>query len=321
MSDPVAAARATMAAEIAGLQALDGWIGGAGAGPFAATVERLFGQAGRLVVSGVGKSGHVARKIAATLASTGTPAMFVHPTEASHGDLGMIGRDDAVMALSKSGEATELADLIHYTRRFDVPLISMTCREASTLTKAATIALTLPDMPEAAGDTNAPTTSTTMMMAMGDAIAVALIRRRGFTPDDFRVFHPGGKLGAQLKKVSDLMHVGAELPLVRHDAPMREVLLTMTERRFGCAAVIDAAGDLVGLVTDGDLRRHMGPDLLSLPASDVMTRNPRVTGPDAFASEALRIMNELKITQLLAVANGKPVGILHVHDCLRAGVA
>jgi arabinose-5-phosphate isomerase len=318
--DPVAAAKQTLEVESAGLADLAKWIEGAGADVFRAAVARALSLEGRLVVAGIGKSGHVARKIAATLASTGTPAMFIHPTEASHGDLGMIGRGDAVLALSKSGETSELADLIHYCKRFEITLLGLTCRAGSALGRAADIPLILPDSPEAAADTNAPTTSTTMMMAFGDALAVALIESRGFTSRDFGVFHPGGKLGAQLKAVRDLMHVGAEVPTINEDAPMRDALLVMTERRFGCAGVVDASGRLVGVITDGDLRRHMGPDLLTTKASDVMNASPRTVTPEMLAAEALRIMNDLRITQLFAIEDARPVGILHVHDCLRAGV-
>ena len=255
---------------------------------------------------------------AATLASTGKPAIFVHATEASHGDLGMIGQDDAVLALSKSGETKELADVVAYAKRFGIPLLGMTARAESALGRAADILLQLPDAPEAAADVDAPTTSTTLQIALGDALAVALLERRGFTATDFRVFHPGGKLGAVLRTVADLMHTGAELPLVPADTTMPQALLVMTEKRFGCVGVTDGEW-LAGLITDGDLRRHMD-GLMGHTAGEVMTANPKVATPDTLAGEALKLMNDLSITVLFVVDQGRPVGILHVHDVLRAGV-
>jgi len=278
---------------------------------------------GRIVVSGMGKSGHVGRKIAATLASTGTPALFVHPAEASHGDLGMIMAGDAVLALSNSGETAELADIVSHTRRFGLPLIGITGRGESTLAQAADVALVLPDAPEASPVGPAPTTSTTMQLALGDALAVALLTRRGFGAADFRTFHPGGKLGAKLRRVRDLMHGADELPLAAADMSMRDALLVMTARRFGCLGVIDAQGGLLGIVTDGDLRRAMGPDLLDRATASVMTRNPLTTSPDTLAAEALALMNgpERAVTALFVVDSAhRPVGILHIHDLLRAGV-
>jgi arabinose-5-phosphate isomerase len=266
----------------------------------------------------MGKSGHVARKIAATMASTGTPAHFVHPGEASHGDMGMITKDDAVLALSNSGETAELADMIAYCKRFSIPLIAMVRRKTSMLVEAANIAMVLPATSEAP-PTDAPTTSTTMMMALGDAIAVALVERRGFTRDDFSVFHPGGKLGKAFIRVSDLMHKGDELPLVDMDTPMQQVLLLMTSKRFGCAGVQEGT-TLAGVITDGDLRRNMD-GLLSKKAKDVMTSKPLSIRPSALAAEALGIMNERSITTLFVVEDQKAVGIVHIHDCLRAGVA
>jgi arabinose-5-phosphate isomerase len=287
--------------------------------PFARAVETLAGLSGRVICTGVGKSGHVARKIAATLASTGHPAMFVHATEASHGDLGMIGPDDAVLALSKSGETRELADVIAYAKRFGAPLIGMTARAASALGRQSDILLLIPDAPEATGQVDAPTTSTTLQIALGDALAVALLERAGFTAQDFRVFHPGGKLGAMLRTVADLMHGAEELPVIGQDAPMRDALLVMSEKRFGSVAVVDAAGVLVGMITDGDLRRHMD-GLMSHSAGEVMTRDPRTIQAGTLAAEALKLMNDSRITVLFVVDDGKPVGILHVHDLLRAGV-
>jgi arabinose-5-phosphate isomerase len=286
---------------------------------FVQAVETIFNAQGRVVLTGVGKSGHVGRKIAATLASTGTPAMFVHANEASHGDLGMIGADDVVLALSKSGEVKELTDVIHYAKRLGVPLIAMTAAASSALGKAADILLLLPDAPEATDGVNAPTTSTTLQIALGDALSVAVLERRGFTADDFRIYHPGGKLGAMLRTVSDVMHGPDDLPLVAPTAPMADALLVMTEKRFGCVGVQEPGGRLGGLITDGDLRRHMD-GLLGLTAQDVMTANPRTIGPDVLAAEALRLMNERRITVLFVVSDDRPVGILHIHDLLRAGV-
>ena len=286
---------------------------------FIKAVDVLHGVTGRIVCTGVGKSGHVARKIAATFASTGAPALFVHATEASHGDLGMIGQGDAVLALSRSGETRELADVIAFTHRFGVPLIGMTARPGSALAVQSTIALLIPDAPEAAAGVDAPTTSTTLQIALGDALAVALIERRGFTAGDFRTFHPGGKLGAMLRTVGDLMHGAGELPLVTADTPMRDGLLVMSEKRFGSLGVVDDQGRLVGLVTDGDLRRHMD-GLLSHTAGEVMTPDPRSVTSDVLAADALKLMNDNRITVLFVVDDGRPVGILHVHDLLRAGV-
>jgi arabinose-5-phosphate isomerase len=272
----------------------------------------------------MGKSGLVARKIAATLASTGTPALFVHPAEASHGDLGMIVPGDAVLALSNSGETAELADLVAHSRRFALALIAITARPGSTLAKAADVALTLPVATEACPMGLAPTTSTTMQMALGDALAVALLTRRGFTAADFHQIHPGGRLGARLQRVRDLMHDGEAVPLAPPETPMGRALLVMTEKRFGCLGVIDGAGRLIGIVTDGDLRRAMGPDLLSRPVGEVMTRTPRTIGADALAGEALHAMNadDRPITALFVVdASNRPQGILHIHDLLRAGIA
>ncbi|MBU4436069.1 MAG: KpsF/GutQ family sugar-phosphate isomerase [Alphaproteobacteria bacterium] len=286
---------------------------------FARAVETVFNAKGRVVCNGMGKSGHVARKIAATLASTGTPAMFVHPAEASHGDLGMIGPDDVVLALSKSGAGRELADTLTYAKRFSIPLIAMTAVADSQLGRAADVLLLLPDAPEATAEVSAPTTSTTLQIALGDALAVALLERRGFTASDFRVFHPGGKLGSMLRTVGDLMHGDQELPLVAADAAMPDALLVISEKRFGAAGVLDASGRLIGLITDGDLRRHMD-GLMAHRADEVMTRAPLTIGPDALAAEALKIMNERRITVLFVVEHDRPVGILHVHDLLRAGI-
>ncbi len=309
--------RAVLAAEAAGLRALGATLGGS----FSDAVQALMECTGRVVVSGMGKSGHVGRKIAATFASMGTPAHFVHPAEASHGDLGMVLPGDAVLALSNSGETAELADLVAHARRFGLPLIAMTGRERSALARAADIVLLLPPAPEACTITSAPTTSTTMQMALGDALAVALLTRRGFTATDFSVNHPGGKLGAQLRQVRDLMHQGDAVPLAPRALPMDQALLIMTGKGFGCVGALDGDGRLAGVLTDGDLRRAMGPDLLTRKIQDVMNPAPRTIGPDALAADALRAMNTGRpVTSLFVTDAGRPVGLLHVHDLLRAGV-
>lgn len=288
---------------------------------FGAAVALIMEAKGRVIVSGMGKSGHVARKIAATFASTGTPAQFVHPAEASHGDLGMVMKGDVALVLSNSGETPELADIIGYTRRFDIPLIGVASRADSTLLRQADVALLLPPAAEACDTGIVPTTSTTMTLALGDALAIALMEHRQFTPEHFRVFHPGGKLGARLAKVSDLMN--ADAPLVQHDTPMSEALLSMSAKGFGVVGVTDGDGYLQGIITDGDLRRHMA-GLLDLTAGDVMTAAPRTIGPEALAEKAVRIMNDKKITCLFVVDpedSRNVVGLLHIHDCLRAGIA
>ena len=284
---------------------------------FVAAVETILGARGRVIVSGMGKSGHIARKIAATFASTGTPAQFVHPAEASHGDLGMVTQDDVALVLSNSGETPELADLIAHTRRFEIPMIGVASRPDSTLLRQADVALVLPQAPEADGSGVVPTTSTTMTLALGDALAVALMEHRRFTPEQFRVFHPGGKLGARLSKVRDLMHT--DLPLVHEATPMAEALLEITAKGFGVAGVTAADGRLIGIITDGDLRRHMR-GLLDQTAAEVMTRSPQVIAPDALAEAAVAVMDARKITCLFVVENDRPVGIIHIHDCLRAGL-
>lgn len=284
------------------------------------TLARIAQSGGRVIVSGVGKSGHIGHKIAATLASTGTPALFVHATEASHGDLGMITKADLCLVISNSGETTELADIITYTRRFGIPLIAITSRAGSTLDRAADITLLLPDAPEACAIGRAPTTSTTATLALGDALAVALMTARGFAAEDFQVFHPGGKLGAQLKTVDALMHTGAAVPLVGPETPMAEALLEMTSKSFGIAGVV-AEGRLQGVITDGDLRRNMGA-LMDRSAGDVATANPKSIETGTLASEALHIMSETKIGALFVLTpDGAVAGILNIHDCLRAGVA
>lgn len=291
---------------------------------FADAIELMLACEGRIVVSGMGKSGHVGRKIAATLASTGTPSFFLHPAEASHGDLGMLTRADVALVLSNSGGTPELADVIAHCKRFAIPLIGMASRPESPLLSQSDVALLLPRAPEACSVGLAPTTSTTLALALGDALAVALMERRDFTAERFRVFHPGGKLGAQLIKVRDVMHAGEEMPLVDEDASMRDVLLEISQKGFGIAGVTRSDGALVGAITDGDLRRNMD-GLLERRAGEVCSRDPRTIRPDALASEALALMNRRERPVLCIFvadpARGPaPVGIIHVHDCLRAGV-
>ncbi len=287
---------------------------------FEQAVEALLSTQGRVIVTGIGKSGHIARKIAATLASTGTPALFVHPAEASHGDLGMITREEVVIAISNSGEAPELANLVAYTRRFGNRLIAITARPGSALGQQADIVVQLPQTPEACGTGVVPTVSTTMTLAVGDALAVALMEHRAFTAEHFRTFHPGGKLGAQLALVEDLMHKGDALPLVAEHTSMSDALIEISQKGFGVVGVIGEDGTLCGVITDGDLRRHMD-GLLARRAGEVMTRNPRVIRPNALAQEAARLMNETKITCVFAAAeDGRPLGLLHIHDCLRVGL-
>ncbi len=289
---------------------------------FDLAVERLLAARGRVIVSGMGKSGHIARKIAATFASTGTPAHFVHPAEASHGDLGMMTKDDVVMVLSNSGETAELANLLAFTRRFRIPLIGIAAQADSTLLTQSDVAIVLPQRGEACGTGVVPTISTTMMLALGDALAIALMEARQFTPENFRDFHPGGRLGARLSRVRDLMHKGSALPLVPMATPMSDALLTISQKGFGVVGVTDDNGHLVGIVTDGDLRRHMA-GLLERRADEVMTPQPRTIGPDVLAEEAVAVMNERKITCLFVVdptGSREVCGILHIHDCLRAGV-
>ncbi|MFA5041128.1 MAG: KpsF/GutQ family sugar-phosphate isomerase [Bdellovibrionales bacterium] len=290
-------------------------------GDFLKAVGAMRECQGRIIVTGMGKSGHIARKIAATLASTGTPSYFVHPSEASHGDLGMIVEGDVVLALSNSGEVAEMTDIIHYTRRFSIPLIAMTSNPKSTLATSSDVALVLPRAPEACPIGMAPTTSTTMMLALGDALAVALMKIEGFTAEDFRNFHPGGKLGKKLLRVRDVMRGQADLPLVKEGDAMAHVLPVMTQKSLGCAGIVDASGKLAGIITDGDLRRHMDNNLTSRTAAEIMTKAPMTVTSAALAVEALKIMNDKKRTQVFVVEDGKPVGILHIHDLLRAGIA
>lgn len=308
--------------EIAGLEQLRDSLSATLGEAVNAAVQRIMGSAGRVIVTGMGKSGLVGRKIAATFASTGTAAHYVHPGEASHGDLGMIRSEDVILALSWSGETAELSDIIAYSRRYQVGLIGMTSNGESTLARQADVALVLPRAEEACPNGLAPTTSTTMQMALGDALAVALLEGRGFSPEDFRSFHPGGKLGAKLTFIRDVMHKGASLPLAQSGTLMGEAIVEMTTRGFGCIGVIDPAGTLIGVVSDGDLRRHMRPDLTTLRVDAVMNAAPRSISPNLLAVEALELLNRNKITALFVVDEAKkPVGILHVHDLLRLGVA
>jgi arabinose-5-phosphate isomerase len=320
-SDAIASALRTLDTEGSGVAAIVAALQGPLGSAFTAAVELILAAKGRVIVTGLGKSGHIARKIAATLASTGTPAFFVHSAEASHGDLGMITADDVIVALSWSGEQPEMKNLITYAKRFRIALIAITAEPESTLGKAADVALTLPKAREACPHNLAPTTSSLMLLALGDALAIALLEGRGFTSVDFSVLHPGGKLGAMLKYTRDLMHAGDAVPLRPLGTPMSDALVEMSSKGFGCVGIIDARGLIVGIVTDGDLRRHMRADLMTALVDDVMTKNPKTIAGDLLASEALEILNSSKITALIVTDAKKPVGIVHLHDILRAGVA
>jgi arabinose-5-phosphate isomerase len=311
----------TLEAEVGGLTALAAAMQNGLGEAFIAAVEIISGTEGRVVVSGMGKSGHIGRKIAATLSSTGTPALFVHPAEASHGDLGMVAPNDVIMALSWSGETVELKSLIDYSRRFRIKLIAVTAERDSTLGQAADVALVLPQAREACPHNLAPTTSSLMQLALGDALAITLLESRGFTALDFRNLHPGGRLGAALTFVRDLMHSDAAMPLIKVGARMSDAIVEMSAKGFGCVGIVDDAERLVGIVTDGDLRRHMRPDLLDAEVDKVMTKGPITVRTDQIASEALEILNSSKITAVFVVDDAKPVGIVHLHDLLRAGVA
>ena len=317
----IASALKTLQVEADGIAALATAIADGLGASFVAAVELMHEARGRVIVTGMGKSGHVGRKIAATLASTGRPAFFVHPGEASHGDLGMITPDDVIMALSWSGETAEIKDLINYSRRFRIALIAVTSNTDSTLAIAADIVLALPNVREACPHNLTPTASTLMQHALGDALAVALLENRGFTALDFGVLHPGGRLGAMLKFVRDVMHSGEALPLVSVGTRMADAIVTMSSKGFGCVGIVGRDGRLVGIVTDGDLRRHMRPDLMQASVDEVMTRDPKTVRPGQIASEALEILNSSKITVLMVVDAGKPVGLVHFHDLLRVGVS
>jgi arabinose-5-phosphate isomerase len=290
-------------------------------GQLLSAIETIARSKGRLIVTGMGKSGHVARKLAATFASTGTPAFFVHPSEASHGDLGMIAEDDVILALSWSGETAELKNLIDYSRRFRSPLIAITAEADSTLGQAADVALVLPQAREACPHNLAPTTSSLMQLALGDAIAIALLESRGFTAVDFGLLHPGGRLGALLKFARDVMHTGSAMPLAKAGTRMSQAIVEMSAKGFGCVGIADDKGGLLGIITDGDLRRHMRADLLEARVEDVMTHNPKTVRPDQLVSELLEMLNSTKITSVFVVESGVPVGVVHLHDLLRLGAA
>jgi len=318
LAHDLAVARRVIRAEISGLEQLTLALDGA----FGAALDLCAAVRGRLIVTGIGKSGHVARKIAATLASTGTPAQFVHPSEASHGDLGMIGAGDAVLALSNSGNSAELADIVAYSRRFKIPLVAMTGDRRSTLAEAADVVMLLPAAAEACSMGLTPTTSTTMMLALGDALAVTLLERRGFSTADYQLFHPGGSIGRRLLRVCDIMHGGDAVPLTALRTPMSEAIVQMTAKSFGCIGVCNDAGVLIGIVTDGDLRRHMRNGLLDRAVEEVMHPEPKTIAAGGLAAEALGLMNRFAITSLFVVDDHRrPTGFLHMHDCLRAGVA
>jgi arabinose-5-phosphate isomerase len=320
-ADLIASAVRTLEVEATGITTLSSAIHDGLGRAFIAAVELISGARGRLIVTGMGKSGHVARKIAATFASTGTPAFFVHPSEASHGDLGMITPDDVIMALSWSGETAELKDLIDYSRRFRIGLIAITAAGDSTLGRSADVVLAVPQAREACPHNLAPTTSTLMQAALGDALAIALLESRGFTAVDFSRLHPGGRLGAMLKFVRDIMHTGSDIPLATVGTRMSEAIAEMTAKTFGCVGITDRRGMLVGIITDGDLRRHMSANLLDLKVEEVMTSQPKTVRPDQLVTEALELLNSMKKTQLIVVDAGRPVGVVHFHDLLRAGVA
>lgn len=317
----IASALRTISTERAGVETLAAALENGLAEPFARAVEILATIAGRVIVTGVGKSGHIGSKLAATLASTGTPAFFVHPAEANHGDLGMIARDDVIIAMSWSGETVELKGIIAYSRRFSIPLIAITAGENSALGREADVRLLLPRAPEACPHGLAPTTSALLQLVIGDALAVALLEARGFTPDHFRTFHPGGQLGANLTQVREIMHGGDKLPLVVSGTGMREAILEMSGKGFGCVAIIDAEGALVGIITDGDIRRQIDNDLLSMTVDQVMSRNPKTVDPQTLVAKALRTINASAITALMVEEDGKPVGLVHLHDLLRIGAA
>jgi arabinose-5-phosphate isomerase len=320
-SELVQSALRTLETEVAGLAALSAAIADGLGTPFIQAVETIRAAAGRVIVTGMGKSGHIGRKIAATLASTGTPAYFVHPGEASHGDMGVISPDDVIIALSWSGETAELRDLIDYAKRFRVSLIAMTASADSTLAKAADIALVLPAAKEACPLGLAPTTSTLMQLAAGDALAVTLFESRGFTALQFKDLHPGGRLGASLTFLRDVMHRDAKVPLVPLGSRMSDAIMEMSAKGFGCVGIVDADGNLRGIITDGDLRRNMRDDLLTSAVDKVMTKNPKTARPDQLAAEALEFLNAGKVTAVFVVENAKPVGLVHLHDLLRIGVA
>jgi arabinose-5-phosphate isomerase len=317
----IASALRTVATEQAGVAALAAALENGLTEPFARAVDLVSHIAGRVIVTGVGKSGHIGSKIAATLASTGTPAFFVHSAEANHGDLGMIARDDAIIAISWSGESRELKGIIAYSRRFSIPLIAVTAGERSALARAADVVLLLPRASEACPHGLAPTTSTLLQLVIGDALAIALLEARGFTPDHFRTFHPGGQLGANLTQIREIMHVGDRLPLVPSGTGMHEAILELSRKGFGCVAITDADGALIGIITDGDIRRHIGGNLLAMSVDQVMTKEPKTAGPDTLVATALQTINSSTISSLMVVEGRRPVGLVHLHDLLRIGAA
>lgn len=321
MTEIIESSLRTISIEADGLLALRSALQNGLGQSLAETARVIARSPGRVIISGMGKSGHIARKIAATLASTGTPAIFVHPGEASHGDLGMILSGDIIIAMSWSGETMELKSLVDYSRRFSVTLIAMTANSDSALGRAADIVLELPKAPEACPHGLAPTTSTLMQLALGDALAVALLENKGFSASDFKVFHPGGQLGANLKFVADIMHSGEHLPLAQRGTPMAEALVTMTEKSKGCIGITDDAGHLVGIITDGDLRRRMSADLLARKVEEIMTPAPKTVAPDMLVAKAIELINASNITALFVIDRQKPVGIVHIHDLLRIGIA
>jgi arabinose-5-phosphate isomerase len=321
LSQALNSAHKTLQTETDGLKALDLALSGDLGQSFQDALSLMSAASGRVVVTGMGKSGHIGTKIAATLASTGTPAFFVHPAEASHGDLGMVTADDVILALSWSGETSELNSTVFYSRRFRVPLIAMTSRAGSTLANAADVALVMPKTEEACPHGLAPTTSSIIQLALGDALAIALLEGRGFSAEDFRAFHPGGSLGASLMRVGEIMNSGDKVPLVKSGAPMQAAISEISEKNFGCVGVVDADGRLVGIITDGDIRRRLGDDLMNRTVDEVMTRDPRVVQPETLLASALEHLNSASITALMVVEDGRPVGLVHMHDLLRVGAA
>ncbi|ANL73637.1 arabinose 5-phosphate isomerase KdsD/KpsF [Rhizobium phaseoli] len=315
-------AKRTIDIEKRGLEALEQALDNGLAGPFTRAIEVIGDISGRVIVTGVGKSGHISAKLAATFASTGTPAFFVHAAEANHGDLGMIARDDVVLAISKGGESAELKSIISFTRRFSIPLIALTCGESSSLATAADIVLLVPNEQEACPNGLAPTTSTLMQLALGDALAVALLEARGFTATDFHVFHPGGKLGASLTHVADIMHTGERLPLVAKGTPMPEAITVLSRKHFGCVGVLDEEGRLCGIVTEGDMARNLTRNLAELAVDDIMTKTPKTVKPTMLATAALALLNQHSIGALIVIDDDRrPLGLVHFHDLLRIGVA
>ncbi|ABX63278.1 KpsF/GutQ family sugar isomerase [Brucella suis 63/252] len=317
----ITSALRTIKTENAGLVALEEALNNGLSGPFVEAVERIVASRGRLVVTGVGKSGHIGSKLAATFASTGTSAFFVHSGEANHGDLGMIGLEDVILAISWSGETVELKGIVNYSQRFRIPLIAITSRQDSALGRAADVVLLLPKATEACPHGLAPTTSTMMQLAIGDALAIALLEARGFTPSDFKTFHPGGSLGASLIHIRDIMHRGNRLPLVKTGTPMPDAMKVLAQKSFGCVVVTDDAGELAGIVTDGDISRNLSRNLSALAVDDIMTRSPRTIDQNMLASAALKTINENHIGALIVVKANRPIGLVHFHDLLRIGAA